>query len=369
MKIYPVVKNNILHIELHGDFVGYSNNKQSDLIKRIERNRYNIFIDGAELKEWDSTLLVILFQIIKISKRKNIEVDITTLPTGIKRLLKLAFYVSRQDNKYLTDTDKDVAIIIGKYIYNSYKSFRKGLKFVLEVFQSCLRLLKGKAIFRKVDFLSALADCGYTAVPIMSLISFMVGLILAFVGAIQLQMFGAEIYVASLVAIGMIRIMGPVMAGILMAGRTGANYTATIGTMQVNEEIDALKTMGIPVIDFLILPRMLALILMMPILTMFADIFGIIGGASVGITILDITAHEYWRRTIEILSIKNYLIGIFHGFIYGWVVSLCGCYYGINCAKNADSVGKSTTRSVVSSIVWIIITTGIMTFVCQLIGI
>ena len=114
---------------------------------------------------------------------------------------------------------------------------------------------------------------------------------------------------------------------------------------------------------------MLALILMMPILTMFADIFGIIGGASVGITILDITAYEYWRRTIEILSIKNYLIGIFHGFIYGWVVSLCGCYYGINCAKNADSVGKSTTRSVVSSIVWIIITTGIMTFVCQLIGI
>jgi phospholipid/cholesterol/gamma-HCH transport system permease protein len=127
--------------------------------------------------------------------------------------------------------------------------------------------------------------------------------------------------------------------------------------------------MGIPIIDFLTLPRLLALTLMMPILCIFADILGIIGGASVGTTMLGIPLNEYYRLSLKVLNLKNFLIGIFHGWIYGWVISICGCYYGIYCGKDAESVGRATTMSVVSSIVWIVITTGIITIICELIKI
>ena len=144
-----------------------------------------------------------------------------------------------------------------------------------------------KSVMRCTDFLSAIDDCGPKSIAIVSLISFLVGLILAFVGAVQLKEFGAQIYVASLVTIGMCRIMGAIMVGIIMAGRTGSSYAATIGTMQVNEELDALQTMGFSRIDFLVTPRLLALLISMPILTMLADIMGMIGGGFVGVLLWD----------------------------------------------------------------------------------
>ena len=222
---------------------------------------------------------------------------------------------------------------------------------------------------RQVDFLFALQDCSYKAIGLVSLVSFMVGLILAFVGAIQLKTFGAQIYVASLVAIGMTRIMGAIMVGIIMAGRTGAAYAATIGTMQVNEEIDALKTMGIPTTDFLVLPRIMALTIATPILVILADFMGIIGGATVGILMLDISAPEYYKYTINALDLTNFLVGVFHGLVFGIVISLCGCYFGIYCGRNADSVGRATTQAVVSAIVWMIVVTGIITVIFEVLEI
>ena len=197
----------------------------------------------------------------------------------------------------------------------------------------------------------------------------MVGLILAFVGAVQLKLFGAQIYVASLVTIGMTRIMGAIMIGVIMAGRTGASYAATIGTMQVNEEVDALKTMGIPVSDFLVLPRVLALMITMPFLTIMADFMGIFGGGAVSILMLDIAPQEYWRLSMEALNMANFLVGIFHGFVFGIVIALCGCYYGVFCGRNADSVGVATTKAVVSAIVWMILMTGVITLTCEVMGI
>src|SRR5262249_42661737 len=147
---------------------------------------------------------------------------------------------------------------------------------------------RGAARFRRSDFLQILQECGGQALPIVSLISFLVGVILAYVGAIQLRTFGAQVYVADLVGIAMTREMGAMMAAIIMAGRTGAAFAAQLGTMQVNEEIDALQTLGIPAMEFLVLPRMLALALMMPLLGLYADLMGILGGAAVGVGLLDI---------------------------------------------------------------------------------
>ena len=226
-----------------------------------------------------------------------------------------------------------------------------------------------RSIMRRIDFCAALDDCGPKALAIVSLISFLVGLILAFVGAVQLQIFGAQIYVASLVTVGMCRIMGAIMVGIIMAGRTGSAYAATIGTMQVNEELDALQTMGLSQIDFLVMPRLLALILAMPILTMLADFMGMLGGGFVGVFIMGLPYQEYWKFAINAFTLNNFLVGIFHGFCFGIIIAMCGCYSGLTCGRNADSVGVATTSSVVNAIVWMIVITGIITVICQEIGV
>ncbi len=259
--------------------------------------------------------------------------------------------------------------LLGNFGLSVWQSIKKGMGFIRQSLKSFRRWLAASAVMRKVDFLFALQDCSYKAVGIVSLVSFMVGLILAFVGAVQLKTFGAQIYVASLVAIGMTRIMGAIMVGIIMAGRTGASYAATIGTMQVNEEIDALKTMGIPVTDFLVLPRIMALTLAIPFLVILADFMGIVGGGFVGVLMLDIPYAEYYRYTIDALDMTNFLVGLFHGLVFGVVISLCGCYFGIYCGRNADSVGKATTQAVVTAIVWMIVMTGIITFIFEVLGI
>ena len=139
--------------------------------------------------------------------------------------------------------------------------------------------------------------------------------------------------------------------------------------MQVNEEIDALKTMGIPISDFLVLPRLAALVITMPLLTLLADLVGMAGGAFVGISMLGIAPEEYWKFAWDAFGLKNFLVGIFHGLVFGYIIAMCGCYYGVHCGRNADSVGVATTKAVVSAIVWMIVVTGIITVICEVLGI
>lgn len=362
--------DDILKLKLSGNYILYNNSKEkTNLFNSINNNDIKkIYINGEKLDKWDSTLVVVIYNILKIAHDKNIELDITKLPNGLKRLLKLAFSTNRTP-PLKENLDVDFIESTGIVFIGWITSFNFGLIFLKESLKSIKKFVLSKAVMRKEDLLFAIEECSYKAVPIITLISFMVGLILAFVGSIQLKVFGAELYVASLVSIAMVRIMGAVMTGIIISGRTGASYAASIGTMQVNEEIDALKTMGISVIDFLLLPRILALVITMPFLTLLSDIMGIIGGAFVGIFILNISPYEYYKMSINVLSLGNFLIGIFHGFVFGCVIAISGCYYGIKCGKDAESVGKSTTKSVVASIVWIIIATGIITLLCEVIKI
>jgi phospholipid/cholesterol/gamma-HCH transport system permease protein len=243
------------------------------------------------------------------------------------------------------------------------------LAFIGEAFSAFIRLLTGKAQFRRSDLFVILQETSAQALPIVSLISILVGLILAFVGAIQLRMFGAQIYVADLVGIAMVRVMGAIMTGIIMAGRTGAAFAAQLGTMQVNEEIDALKTMGISPMEFLVLPRMLALMLMMPLLCLYANLMGILGGLIVGVGMLDLTVMEYYVETTRAVSLNHLWIGLFHGFVFGILVALSGCLRGMQSGRSASSVGNATTSAVVTGIVSIIVSTAIITITCEVLGI
>ncbi len=257
----------------------------------------------------------------------------------------------------------------GPLLIRTWQSANEFLAFIGEASIAFSRLLVGKASFRRSDLVLFIQQCGADALPIVTLISLLVGLILAFVGAVQLMMFGAQLYVANLVGISMVRVMGAVMAGIVMAGRTGAAFAAQLGTMQVNEEIDALKTMGVSPMEFLVLPRMLALVLMMPLLCVYADLMGVLGGRIGGVGMLDIGLIQYLNQTKDALTLNYFFIGIFQATIFGVLIALAGCLRGMQCGRSASAVGEATTSAVVTSIVAIIVATGIITVVCNVLGI
>ena len=312
-----------------------------------------------------STLLTAqIFKWAKLLKNVGLSYNFSSLPDNLQQMLALALNVENKPplkNKY----SLPILDFLGKKGLDVFLQIKRALSFIHETNLSLIRFFTGKAIFRRNDFLFIFADCSYKAVGIISLVSFLVGLILAFVGALQLRTFGAGIYVASMVSIGMTRIMAAIMVGIIMAGRTGSSYAATLGTMQVNEEIDALKTLGIKISDYLITPRLLSLVLTIPFLTMLADVLGIFGGAVVGVAFLDISSSSYFDFAIKALSLKNILVGLMHSVVYGIIISLCGCYEGLNAGRDADSVGKATTSAVVTALVWMIVATGILTVLLE----
>ena len=361
-------KEHTVNVSLEGDIVRFNNIRLVEALLSSIDNADLIVIDAKKLEKWDSSLVSALYRVSGKAEKRNIKIKWLNCPENIERLINLALAVDRKP-VYKKGVCYGFLECVGEKGILFFESVKKAWAFLSDVGASLMRLAMDKAVMRKVDFEFAMEDCSYKAVGIISLVSFMVGLILAFVGAIQLKMFGAQIYVASLVTIAMTRIMGAIMAGIIMAGRTGASYAATIGTMQVNEEIDALRTFGFEVSDFLVLPRMLSLIITMPFLTILADIMGMIGGASVAVSMLDISPIQYWQYSVNAFALTNFLVGIFHGFVYGVIISCCGCYYGINCGRNADSVGLATTKAVVSAIVIMIVVTGFLTFVCEVMGI
>lgn len=361
---------NTLRIVLSGDYLlSRDDGADAEISEYIARSGLkHILIEADRLEKWDSTLVAFLYGVIRQAESRKLKVNYSALPDNLQRLLHLALAV---EPKPAETVQPQAAWLdsVGNFGLSLWSAVQKGTSFVHQSLLSLKRFIYGQAVMRRVDLLFALENCSYKAIGIVSLVSFMVGLILAFVGAVQLKTFGAQIYVASLVAIGMTRIMGAIMIGIIMAGRTGASFAATIGSMQVNEEIDALRTMGISVTDFLVLPRIIALTVAMPFLTLWADMLGILGGAAVGVLMLDINPAEYWKYTSDALNMTNFWVGIFHGFIFGIIIALCGCYYGINSGRNADSVGKATTSAVVSAIVWMIVATGIITWIFEALGI
>lgn len=231
------------------------------------------------------------------------------------------------------------------------------------------RLLTGRARFRRTDLADLVRDAGADALPVVSLISLLVGAILAFVGAIQLRAFGAQLFVADLVGVAMARDMGAIMTAILIAGRTGASYAARIGTMQGSEEVDALRTMGLDPVDYLVLPRMLALVLMTPLLVLYANLLGMLGGALVGATLPGVSLGQYYARTLEAVSLADFAGGIFKGTIYGALVAFAGCMRGMQCGRSAAAVGVSTTSAVVTGIVYVIAAAALLTMVFHVLDI
>jgi phospholipid/cholesterol/gamma-HCH transport system permease protein len=329
----------------------------------------SVVFDTKGLTRWDSCLLTFLWKVTERCSQENIRVDRGGLPLGAQRLLTLASAVPEREGTRKEDTRERFLERVGSWVFRVWGTVDETVGFVGEAFVAFAKLLVGKANFRRSDLILLLQECGAQAFPIVSLISVLVGVILGFVGAIQLRMFGAQIFVADIVGIAMVRIMGAVMTGIIMAGRTGAAFAAQIGTMQVNEEIDALRTLGISPFEFIVLPRMVALIVMMPLLCLYADVMGIVGGIVIGVGVLDLNLVEYLNRTREAVTMTYVWVGLFHSAVFGVLVALSGCLRGMQSGRSASSVGEAATSAVVTGIVAIVVATAIITFLCDVLGI
>jgi phospholipid/cholesterol/gamma-HCH transport system permease protein len=328
-----------------------------------------IGFDSTAMSAWDSALLTFLVRVIAIATSNNIRVDQSGLPDGVQRLLHLASAVPERRDARRTEGKTAVLARIGNQGMAVADAATEALAFLGEAALSLGRLLRGKAQFRGSDLWLTMQQTGAQALGIVALISFLVGIILAYIGAAQLVNFGATMYVADLVGIGMARAMGAMMTGIIMAGRTGAAFAAQLGTMQVNEEIDALETLGISAMDFLVLPRMLALILMMPLLTLYSILFGILGGLFVSVTTFDIGVLEYLHRTQEAVKIRHVMVGLTEASVYGILVAVAGCYQGIKCGRSSSAVGAAATSAVVIGILLIVIATAFLTVIFNVLGI
>lgn len=328
-----------------------------------------LVIDVDALGHWDSGLIAFLLALSRLCQQQGIRLRDDGLPQGVRRILALAT-TAPTHNAVPQNLARDPFLVrLGDQWLRFWNKWVERFAFLGAAAEACIRLLQGKGRMRTRDLIATMYACSVQALPIVSLISFLVGVIFAFVGAMQLKMFGAQIYVASLVGISIVRIMGAIMTGIILAGRTGSAFAAQLGTMQVNEEIDALTTFGINPVDFLVLPRLLALFLMMPLLCLYADLVGILGGLTIGVLVFDLNIHEYLRMTDQAVRLQDFAIGLFHGAVFGVLIALAGCLSGMQCGRNAEAVGEAATSAVVTGIISIIVATAVITVACNIIGI
>ncbi len=328
-----------------------------------------IRFDCHGLHGWDSSLVTYLTELVRMAAQRGLAVDRAGLPAGVRRLLELAEAVPEQKEARAEPIRAGLLARVGTFSIGYGVSIGEFLAFIGELGVALRRFVRGRARFRESDFSLVLQECGAGALGIVTLIAFLVGTILAFMGAMQLRRFGASIYVADMVGIGVVREMGAMMTAIIMAGRTGAAFAAQLGTMKVTQEIDALTTIGISPMEFLVLPRLFALTLMMPLLCMYADVVAMLGGATIGTLMLHLPLITYYQETIRAITLTQLFGGLLKATVYGMLIALAGCLRGFQCGQSSSAVGDAATAAVVTSIVLIVSACGIFAWVFDVLDI
>ena len=311
-----------------------------------------IGFDATGLGHWDSTLLMFLSQLRQGSAHHKIDFDETGLPNTMKRLLhllpvsELAAVASVPENS--------VAYVVGVQMIGIWAEIVAITELVGETTLAAAAALRGRARMRSIDVLTCVQEAGLEALPIVTIVNVLVGAILAFVGAIELRRFGADIYIANLVAVAMLREMAALMTAIVMSGRTGGAYAAQIATMQGSEEIDALRSFGIPILDYLLLPRVFALISMMPILYLYGSAIGILGGFVVAVAMLNISATIFMTQAAGAVTVAEIVFGLAKSIAFGTLIAIAACRVGLRAGRSAADVGRAATTAVVFGIVGVI---------------
>jgi len=341
----------------------------SEVLRRVAATGSSVrrlSFDTGLVSAWDTGLLTFLRNLFDEAQRAHLEIDHAGLPEEVERLLALANAVPMRD---VTAPEP-----IGRRHGRVVSSILALGKATVEVFSFCGEvcdavggLFTRRVKLRGVQFALLLEEVGVSALPIMTLIGILMGIILAFGAAIQLRQLGVQIFVADLVGISVSQEVGALITAIVLAGRTGAAFAAQLGSMQVKEEIDALTTAGISPVQFLVLPRVLALVLMTPLLTIYADLFGIVGGGLVATGLLDLSVTAYVVRILHVVTVGDFVMGLVRASVFGVVIALAGCLRGMQSGRSAAAVGLAATSAVVTSIVLIILTDGLLSVIFHVI--
>jgi phospholipid/cholesterol/gamma-HCH transport system permease protein len=327
-----------------------------------------IDFDSSRLGRWDSSLLTFLLQTMAYCGTQRIEFRDANLPTEIAQLLRLAAEVPEQTIEPDSAPEGFLARV-GALGISVVDGFTEAIGFIGTVAQSLGRLARGRARWRWRDFWVVVQANTAKALPIVTLIAFLVGMIISFLGAVVLRRFGAGYFVSYLVGYGVLREMAALMTGIIMAGRTGAAFAAELGSMKITEEIDAFRTLGISPVDHLVLPRILGLLVAMPLLTIYAAFVGIIGGMTVAITVLELSPVQFTGGLLSAVTLSDALLGVFKGTVFGAIVGVAGCMRGMQTGSDAGAVGRSATSAVVLGITWIIAANAVIDWLAVLLNI
>lgn len=317
-----------------------------------------VSFDSQALSHWQPSLAGALWQLLAPLARGGVRLNLDGLPRGLQPLLSLSLpQTQAAPRKPAVDDEAPEP------------EWRKTLGFIGEMLAALGRLARGRTAMRMSDWLWQIEQTGPRSLPIVLLVSSLVGLIVAYMGAEQLQRFGAQSFIANLVTIGVVREIAALVVGIVLAGRVGAAFAAQLGSMRAGEEIDALTTLGVDPVEHLVLPRMLALLVTGPLLTLCAGIAGLGVGLGVAVGLYDVPAMAYLATTREALSGWDLFVGLLKGSVYAVLVALAGCRQGLNAGRSAQAVGEATTSAVVQSIVWMVIAASVLTVIFQRLGV
>jgi len=340
-----------------------------DVIAQLTRHRAPILmVDCSGLGVWDSLVPALLRACRRHCEATGMGFDASAAPAGVQRLLALADAVRPHLPAPAAQPPVIVRWMSGQPLREALQGLAASATFTGELALASARLFTGRSRMRLLDVFWFVQQAGPRAIGIVTLISVLVGMILAYLGSVQLQLLGAQIYVAHLVALGMVREMGALMTGVIMAGRTGAAYAAELGTMQTRDEIDAIETLGVSPVEFLVLPRVIALVLVMPLLCIYSNVLGMLGGALVAMA-MDVNWGQYLAGAQEAVDLTDIATGVAKSLAFGLVIAICGCRAGIQCGRSSEAVGRATTEAVVRAIVWLVVADASFNIVYQRLGI
>jgi phospholipid/cholesterol/gamma-HCH transport system permease protein len=299
-------------------------------------------------------------------RRAGVNLDLDTLPEALRAPLALALPAEGAGAEPLPPEHDEPGLADG--LRHWWQDALTTAAFIGEVTLALGRLLRGKAVMRGSDYVRQVDHCGPMSLPIVTLTCSLIGLMLAYMGGAQLQRIGAQSFIADVVTVGVVREMAGLMTGVILAGRIGAAFAAQLATMQANEEIDALRAMGADPIEYLVLPRLLALLTVAPLLFAFAAVVGVLAGLPPVVGIYGVPAWEYLHKCMSALNWTHLWIGLFKGTMYIVLVALAGCREGLHAGRNAQAVGEATTTAVVKALLWIVVAASASTILFQSLG-
>lgn len=325
-----------------------------DLIQKMSPG--TLRVDLSEVEYLDSAGALGLVQLEDRAKRRSVSLQFINVTEEAKRIMGLIDRKALSLKPLAGEKGSNIIEQIGEGSLRMLNDFVSLMTFLGDLLTALIRSFFHPRTTRLEDVLFYMKRAGVDGLPIVGLISFLLGLIIAFMSSLQLKQFGANIYVASLVAVAMVSELGPIMTAIIVAGRSGSAFAAEIGTMKVNEEVDALVAMGFDPSQFLAVPKVLAAMVAVPILTLYSDFFGIVGGLVVGVLGLDLTVYTYVQETMSVISITSVFKSLLKSVVFAVLIAGIGCQRGFQVRGGAQAVGSATTSAVVAGIFLIVVT-------------